>query len=195
MSTFILDGQGKGNVMGVNSENRALVHAVTEDEKGHAVEFGLAYNINTGNITLSAASALLYMKNNEAQNFIVEAVAVGLGAGTASDLGEITVIKNPTAGTLISGASAVSMNQNRNFGSSETLLNSLVYKGASGNTATGGSDVALFYQALSSRGYYTTGFEIPKGSSIAVSVDPKLSSGNCKCYVALIGYLKPFTEV
>lgn len=192
---FITDGQGRGYQAGVNSENRLLTHAVTEEESGHATEFNLAYNINTGNVSLSAATGLFYFKNNEDVDFIVSALAVGFGAGTQSDSGEITLIKNPTGGTLISNAVNVDINENRNFGSADTLLNSLAYKGVSGDTVTGGADTALFYQNQNSRGYYTIGLQVPKGSSMAISIDPKLSSGTMKAYVALIGYLKPFTEV
>lgn len=191
----IHDGTGKGYGMQINDENRALTHAVTEPEKGHAIEFGYGYNINTGTISISAASALLYFINNEDRDFIIEAIAVGCGAGTTSDSGVITVYRNPTTGTLISGASAVDMYQNRNFGSSlDISTTSPAYKGASGNTITNGDAIALFYQGASSRGYYTVDMHLPKGSSIGVHIDPNLSSGNMNVYMAIVGYLKPFTE-
>lgn len=192
---IITDGSGAGYSAAVNSENRLEVHSVSEPEIGHAVEGGLGYNINTGNITLSAASGVLYFKNNESKPFVLQAIAIGLGSATVSDSPEITIYRNPTTGTLISGASAVAYNQNRNFGSSETLASSIAYKGASGNTIADGNVIALFYQTAPSRGYYSIDMQLEKGSSVAVYIDPKLSSGSVKCYAAIIGYLKPFNEV
>lgn len=187
---------GNGFGWAVNSENRGLVHAVTEEEKGHAIEFGLGWNINTGNVTISAATGLIYMKNTEDADFIVQALAVGFGSGTTSDIGELTLYRNPTTGTLIDNAVDCDMIQNRNFGSSAVFKSTTVaYKGASGATITNGDAIAQFYQGVNGRAYYGIDFSVPKGSSLALHVDPKLSSGSVKCYAAIIGYLKPFTEV
>jgi len=193
--SVIKDGQGKGYGMGVNSEHRALVHSVTETESEHATEFGKGYNINTGNITLSAATGCLYFKNNETEDFVLDAIAVGMGSGTLSDSAEITVILNPTTGTLISTATAVDMNGNKNGGSANTLSASLAYKGASGATITDGAQFALLYQTAASREFYKLGIIIPNGKSVAIKIDPKLSSGTMKAYVAFVSHLKPFTEV
>ena len=91
----------------------------------------------------------------------------------------------------VSFSTAVDMNQNRNFGSSNTLASTtLVYKGAEGATVTGGDDVAIFYQNVGTRGYYAIDFEIPKGNSIAVTIDTQTTSGTTNLYVAAIGHRK-----
>lgn len=190
--TMVRDGAGNGHSAKVDGNNRLHTQAVTSsgEEKG-AID-GDAYNINTGEVTLtaSAISPLIYFKNDETQDFFIEAVAVGIGSATTSDIGEVTLIRNPTGGDLISDGTAVSINQNRNFGSSRTLASTtLAYKGKSGGTISGGNDVALFYQGSSGRLFATVKFLIPKGSSIAVKIDPKISSGNSKAYCAIIGYL------
>lgn len=185
----INDGTGSGNSAKVDSNKRIHTQSVTETEALHAAEIGEAFNINTGSISFTAAGTLLYIKNNEDKELIIEAIAVGTGAGTTSDIGEITVERNPTGGDLISDATAVDMNQNRNFGSSGTLTAD-VFKGKSGGTSTGGDDIILFYHDSNGRLFGSIDLVLPKGQSIAVTYDPKLSSGTQKAYCAIICHLK-----
>lgn len=196
MSETIKDGNS-GNVMHVDNNKQAHVQAVTETEIQDAVKKGNAYNINTGTIglTSSTESGVLYFKNDESpvngeSAFIIDAIAVGIdNQGTQAGACVITVVRNPTGGTLISGASAVDMNQNRNFGSSNTLATTtLAYKGAEGNTVTGGNDIAQFYQNVGTRGYYTVDMELPKGSSIAIKIDTQTTSGTTNLYCAIVGH-------
>lgn len=186
---IIEDGRGAGYKSRVDSDNRLHVRSVSEQENVHVIEKGDAYNINTGNITFSAAGTLLYIKNNENQALFIEALAIGLGTATVSDTPEITITRGPTGGDLISDATAVSMNVNRDFGSFKTL-DADIYKGKSGGTLTGGASAALFYQTANSRLYATVQMILPKGASIAFTLDPKLSSGTVKAYCAAICYLK-----
>jgi hypothetical protein len=188
MTHAIKDGTGQGYLAEVSSDNKLRVRSITETAIEHATELGNAYNINTGEITISADSAILYFKNNEEEDFFVDAVALGITDGTQSDIQKVTVIKNPTAGTIISGATDVDMNVNRNFGSSKTLSDSLAYKGASGNTFTDGDDTALFYQSDNGRLFATVGFLLPKGSSVGIELDVNLSSGSVTVYGAIIGH-------
>lgn len=183
------DGKGTGLKARVDGNNRLHTQTVSESEALHAVEEGDAYNINTGEISFTAAGTCLYILNNEDKELVVEAIAFGAGAGTTSDIGEITIERNTTAGDLISDQTAVSMNQNRNFGSNKTL-SATVYKGKSGGTSTGGDDIILFYHGTSSRLFATINLILPKGSSMAITYDPKLSSGSIKTYCALVCHLK-----
>jgi len=186
---IIEDGKGTGTKVRCDGNNRMHVQSVQEDEGRHAAGVGDAYNINTGNITFSAAGTLIYVKNNEDKDLVIEALAVGVGSGTTSDIGEITVERNTTGGDLISDATAVDMNQNRNFGSNKTLTAD-IYKGKSGGTSTGGNDIIQFYQGTSGRLFATINLVLTKGSSMAISYDPKLSSGSVKAYAAVVCYLK-----
>jgi hypothetical protein len=183
------DGTGSGNKAKVDSNKRVHTQSVTESEALHASEIGDAYNINTGNISFTAAGTLIYIKNNEDQDLVVEAIAVGTGSGTTSDMGEIIVERNTTGGDLISDATAVDMNQNRNFGSNKVLVCD-VFKGKSGGTTTGGNDVILFYHGSNGRLFGSIDLIIPKGGTLAITYDPKLSSGSQKAYCAIICHLK-----
>lgn len=183
-------GNGKGAKVG--DSNRLYTETVSKSEAQQAIDDGNGYNINTGQISLSATSAVLYVKNNEDKVLYIESIAVGIGTGSFSDNVEIFVVRNPTAGTIVSGASVVDMNINRNFGSSNTL-SADAYKGASGNTFTDGDDGVLIAQNGQGRMFANINLELKKGNSIGIRVNPNLSSGNCECYAALICHLETET--
>lgn len=198
-SEIINAGSGVKIGAHVDKNEQLHIHAITETEIQDAVRKGNAYNINTGWITLTTASesGVMYFENNEApvngeSGFVVDAIEVyvdSAGTTTAGLPADITVVRNPTGGTLISTALAVDMNANRNFGSSNTLdSTTLAYKGAEGNTVTGGSDIALFGQNHGLRGYFNVDLEVPKGNSVAIKINTQTTSGNTKVYCAIVGH-------
>lgn len=187
------DGKGSGKFAQVDSSNRVRTHAVTEDESLHANEEGNGYNINTGLISVTGDATLLYIKNNEEQDIVIEAIAIGSFEGiTHSDDPYITLVRNPTGGDLISDATAVSMNQNRNFGSSNTLVAN-VYKGKVSGTLTGGNDIAILQATPGGRSFYTINFVLPKGSSIGIKLTANASSGSANWYCAAVCFVKDDT--
>jgi len=185
---LIEDGKGTGYKARVDSGNRLHISSVSETASVHAVREGDAYNLNTGNISFSAAGTLLYLKNNEDRDLFIESIAFGAGSASTSDIGELTIKSNISGGDLISDATAIPINQNRNIGSSKTLT-ATAYIGKSSGTSTGGSDVLFVYTSSASRALVTVNLIIKKGSNIAIIYDPKLSSGSVKAYVAAICYL------
>lgn len=190
-TTFLRDGAGTGLLAKVGLDNRLYTRAVTATETQEAMRKGDAYNINTGDISLTSAdaSAIMYFKNKETRNYHLTALAVGVGVLPApTDIGLVTLVRNPTAGTIIDNALAVAQNENRNFGSSN-VLDATVYKGAEGYTFTDGDDIAQFYQGGNGRLYATIDFLLPQGSSLGVKVDLNDSSGGV-VYAALIGHLE-----
>lgn len=190
MSEQILDGTGSGARLKVGSDSRAQVRAVIEEEVIHNAELGNAYNFNTGLISITGDATLIYLKNNADNNLIISDIAIGAFDGiTHSDSPYITLVRNPTGGDLITDATAISMNQNRNFGSSKTAdVN--VYKGKVGGTLTGGDDIAILECSKTSRSFFGIDFLLPKGASIGVKLTANASSGSANWYVALIGYFK-----
>ena len=197
MSVTIKDGSG-GNVAQVNSKKQLSVISVSETSTQNAAREGYAYNINTGLITLtsSTASGVIYFKNDEApingeSDLVIDSIAVGIGnTGTLASLSEIRVIANPTGGTLISAATPVDMKANRNFGSSNSLgTTTYSYKGVEGSTVTGGNQIALFYGG-SGRSFFPVDFILPRGSSIAITLDTQTTAGNTPIYIALIVHRK-----
>jgi hypothetical protein len=188
----IQDGAGHGYEAQVDQTNRLLVRAVTETEVQDAVQTGDGYNVNTGPLSISTDSALIYLKNTGTRELVIEALAVGLGVGSASDIARVTLIRNPTAGNIVTGASGVSMNQNRNFGTNQTLQAD-VYKGGNAATFTDGDDIALFFQPLNGRLFADINFQLEPGNSVGINLVPNLSSGSVLCYAAFVLYEKPET--
>lgn len=196
MAEQIIDGTGKGQKAKVDANSQLHVFSVSEDEQQQAAKLGNEYNINTGTIAFSTNSTtrttILYFKNDEEDDFLVTAVAVGLGtrSATITDAANIWIVRNPTTGTTITNANDVDINSNTNFGSSKTLkTTTLAYKGADGEGATsGGTDHALLYLS-GTRLFAGLNIEIPRGSSVAIEIDGN-TSGGFNVYAALIGYVK-----
>jgi hypothetical protein len=189
------NGVGNGNKLFVDANNQGHMFGITLDVILDALHKGNAYNINTGPIALTTntESGVIYFKNDEApvngeSTIVIDAIAIGIDdSGTTSGMSSIKIIKNPTAGTVVSDATAVDMNENRNFGSAKSLNSTtLVYKGGEGKTLTDGTDFALFYQDPGTRGFYPVNIEIERGNSIGVKVDTNTTSGTTNIYVALI---------
>ena len=188
-------GTDASSLWDISTEGRGQIVAVTVTEEQQANVDGNAYNINTGVITLTNAAdtPVLYVKNNETNDMIVSAIAVGFGAsdGTAGDPNTITIIRNPKTGTIITDTPTdVDMNQNRNYGSPNTLTNVLAYKGATGDTMTDGEDIIKIFQTESGRAFAALNEVLPKGTSIGVKIEPPDSNTSEKCYAALVVHLR-----
>lgn len=178
-----------GNKAGVNKANRLTVHAVAEQEDLHAVELGEAFNVNTGLMTVTGDATLIYLKNNEDEDLFIDAIALGSFEGvTHTDDPYVTIVRNPTGGDLISDATAVSMNQNRNFGSSEALTVD-AYKGKVSGTLTGGNDLGILQATPGGRSFYAINLLLQKGSSIGIKLTLN-GSGSASWYAAFIIHLK-----
>jgi hypothetical protein len=199
MAEEIIDGRGSREGMRVDPNGQAHVFAVTEAEIAQATTVGNGYNINTGNITISGDSALLYLKNDEVDALTIDSIAVGIGTpqgGSLTDLAEVYLVMNPTGGDIVTGAVSADQIVNRNGGSNNTFREStLIYKGADGDTITGGQDFALFYQGAGRLFASIGGVEIPRGSSLGIRIVLPLSAGSVKVYAAYIAYIKDKNNV
>ena len=195
MSDFIQDGTGTGYRAEVDSKNRLSTLAATSTSGTNAALDGDLFNINTEtiNLTSATASSLLYLKNTDTVPWIIDRVfynaAVSTG-GSSDFLAE--VIANPTAGTLISTATAITPH-NLNFSSTKTLTG-LIYKGAEGTTITDGTvRVSTIIPASGSR--VLIGFDsivMGAGSSMAVKITPQ--TGNTSMDIQVGVNLHRFTD-
>jgi hypothetical protein len=188
MSEIIRDGTGTGYVAKVDGNNRIHTEAVTiEAQEWHAIR-GEGYNITSDTVNLTSAndSAVLYVKSNETLDLLISGLFYQLGASTGGS-GEavIDVDLNPTAGTIISDATAAT-STNRNAGSTKTLVAD-VYKGGEGKTATGGTLLFSSYASGVSRVALSPvgGVVLPKGTSLAVRITPPASNTSLNVQVAL----------
>lgn len=178
-----------GRRAGVNKDKRVAVTSVQRSEELSVTAKGHGYNINTGYIplTTSTESGLLYFENNEDHPIVIAAIAAGfdnLGTHVGSPI--MTIVRNPTS---VSFSTAVDINCNRNFASSNTLKSTtLAYKGAEGATITGGEDCLLIQAGTGGRLFATINLELGIGNSIGVKIDPQVTSGTASIYTALIIY-------
>ena len=187
----VIKSGDSGNTAKVTSDGLLQTYATTRGSFTQVNLDGDAYNINTGFITLTNAAdtPVLYLKNNETRDFLVTAIAVGVKDSTGgTDLVAITIVRNPTAGTIVSNASAVAINSNRNFGSNKALTAD-AYKGATGSTMTDGTDHILVVQPDSGRLFATVDEVLPKGTSIGIKIAPPANNTSMIVYAAIIGHL------
>ena len=185
----IHDGKGGGYAAEIDKTNRLQTWGVSEDESLEANKDGRAFNVNTGWITLTNATdtPVLYIKNNETTNMVIDAVAIGIGPSTGgTGIGpKVTFIRNPTTGTIISSPTNVDISSNRNYGSTRSL-DADAYKGATGDTMTDGEDHILVLAGTSARSFLTISEVLPLGSSIGVKIEPPTSNTSMEVYVAAI---------
>jgi hypothetical protein len=190
----IESGSGTGNVAKVGADFRLQVRSITVSNIQEETNKGNAYDLHSGliSITGTSASGLLYFKNNEDRDFHISVIAVGItaAAGGFANSVEVTVVRNPTAGTLISNATPIQISQNRNFGSTNTLT-ATVYKGVDGATMTDGDEALIFVTNGQGRLAADVDIVVPKGASFGIKVDPNLTSGATTAYAAVVGFLNP----
>ena len=191
----ILQDSATGKTARVNQDNTLAAHSITISEAEHATDLGQSYNINTGIVTLTSAgvSGVLYFKNNEDINIHIDHIIILLGnttGGVATDSCTIKVLANPTAGTVISDATAVDMVQNRNVGASSTL-EALVYKGAEAKTFTDGDEMVGSLLSSGTRAAFVLDITVPKGKAIGVTIEPEDSNTSMKTMVALVCHIEP----
>lgn len=177
MAEQIIDGSGSGYRAKVDKHKRLHVDAITFGRSEQEVELGNGYSVNTGTFSLTSAnkSACLYMKNDEDFDMVLTIMVYIFGNSNANGDCLVDVLKNPTTGTIISGAVDAEMaGVNRNFGSSFSLnATTLIYKGAEGNTFTDGTKVISSIVQTPSRTPIIIGdIVLPKGSSIGFDVTP-----------------------
>lgn len=173
MSNFIQDGTGKGYLVKVDSENRIIARSVVQSEFDNSTSESNAFNINTEFLTITNATEtpILYIKNNEDHDLIVEAWFIGtdVAVGSATRQSIMRVHSNPTGGTIISSGSNLSA-INRSIGSSEEL-NAIIKLGGDAFTlTTSGSPVLYQTQANVARNFGIVHLAVKRGSSLAVTI-------------------------
>jgi hypothetical protein len=193
LSTILEDGGGSGKRCKVSSDNKLETRSVTLTEYEEAALNGRAFNANTEILALTGTgeSALIYLKNNESQDVSIQGFFVGVGAlsGTTSDSVLVRAYLNPTGGTLITDENEVTV-VNRDAGSAKSF-DFDCYKGGDGKTITGQDPVPILYQFQggSSRVFGTVNLVIPRGTSIAVTIDLN-TTGGANVYTGFTGFLR-----
>ena len=200
MSLRIGDGGGKNGDMRTSVDQRGLVQSVMRTESQEANAKGQGVNINTDDVTISAETVLLYVKNTrstkisgEDQIFRVTNLAVQFRNGSSpvfAGRGKFSVDFDGDGGTVISSNNVVPIKSNQNPGSTETFVDLTALVGASGETVTNVSQQGHFDidGAEGARVMGDFDWVLPQGKAISVKIDPNLSSGTLDVYVNLAGY-------
>jgi hypothetical protein len=197
MTTIIKDGTGKGNTAKVNSQNRLFTNAVVLTDDTSKAQEGEAYIIITNivSLTTDGESGILYLKNNETRDLIIELIGIQSGSSTgaaAVAIGSTILVRNPTGGTVVSDANEM-LQTNRNYGSSN-LLDIDAYKGGEGKTLTGGVESVIAISSFPGGGGFTTSLVLPKGSSLGIKVNPPTNNTNATVSYSLNVHLDGFND-
>jgi hypothetical protein len=199
MGNVYIRDPDKGDGAHVDINGHLHVESVNRVEKDHAAKFGWKFNINTGDITLTNATetSVLYIKNTGNDDMVVTALIYNLGA-TTSGTGDvkIDVIRNPTAGGIITNANNVlagaGVEANQNFGSTNTMTG-LFYKGATGESAFSDGDVSVSTRSASNTGRIVVSLgaiEMPKGTALGINYTPPTSNTSQICQFAAAVHIK-----
>jgi hypothetical protein len=192
--SIITDGSGSGHKVEVDKNNRLHSQSVAASIQEQSATTGDTYNLNTKSVTLTSdsESALVYLKNNGENDLHVASVGflVGNSTGGAGDM-NIKVLRNPTAGSVVTNAVPMPILINKNFGSFNTL-DSDAFLGGEGETLTDGEEAYNSLLAGSARTYViaTGTLAIPKGSSLGITVTPQVGNTNMdiQVFMALVNY-------
>lgn len=193
--TQIIDATGSRLGAKVDDNHRLHTNSLTIEEQSASAETGDAYNINTGDITLTTAneSSVIYFKNNEDRDLVVPVVVYLFGTSTGGTGDTVVdIISGPTVGTTVSNANNVDVNENKNFGSKRSL-DVDAFKGNEGETLTDG--VVAFSTRLPAGKFpyviKTGDIVLPKGASMGVKVTPQASNTSMTIQIALAVHLRP----
>jgi len=177
MGFEITDGTGKGNSVGVTSNNRILTSTISESQFQYASEEGDAYFFGTPIITATTSeTGLIIVTNNEDDPIIIGNfffIAENSVGGSPS-MFRANWYKNPTA--INNGTSFSPLNQN--FGSSKTLDVTAEYGSTTTTAPTGGSLVATLSFPIGQFNDFEANLVLEKGSSLGLSVTPPAGNTN-----------------
>ncbi len=190
MSVIVVKNGRSGDTMRVDSKNRAHTFATAQTEWEAAIKDGRAFLIATDLITLTSAneSAIFHVKNNETQSIIINDFFFQAGTSTGGVNADIvrTDYFAATGGTLISNA-VPAITANLNASSTKTLSVS-AFKGVEGDTLTGQVATAKGFFFTTSHFEQSSGFVIPLGGTLSLSVTPPASNTSLKVAIILNVY-------
>jgi hypothetical protein len=175
MATIIQDGTGTGDRLRITPFNRMLAQSVVITEEDDAISRGDGYQIASGLLTFTApsASAVLYTKNEDDRDFVLDRAVLilgsAVGAGTTDDW-TFQVLRNPTSGSIIDNAVAAGIS-NSNHGSAN-IPTGLNYKGVQEDTFVDGAGAPQPIKQSIDRIILPLGRRLPKGTSIGFKLTP-----------------------
>ena len=175
MATIIQDGTGTGDRLRVTPFNRILAQSVIITEEDDAISRGEGYQISTGLVTFTApsSSAVLYTKNNDDRDFVLDRAVLILGTATGASAGAdwtFQVLRNPTTGSIVTNAVDAGIS-NSNHGSAN-IPDGDNFKGVQSDTFLDGTGLPQPIKQSIDRIILPLGRRLPKGTSIGFKLTP-----------------------
>jgi hypothetical protein len=177
MSDTLKDGTGGGYFAQVTQNNRLATESIVITGEDDSIRVGEGWQISSKPVAFTAAtqSAILYVKNTDSRNFVLDRAVLVLGTPTGG-VGDWTfrVMRNPEAtGTIVTNALDAGIS-NSNHGSSRVPSGD-IFRGVQGDTVdlaglAGGSPLPI--QQTSNRTVFPLGRQLPTGTSIAFQLTP-----------------------
>lgn len=183
MAQQIEDGTGTSNRVRVTENNRMETFSTTSVRNSDiSRRTGESFIITSDFISLTTTasfSALLYIKNTSAKDLYVDKIRI-CGTGASMSSLQTKMVKNPTAGTLISDANdGIAIPSN--LGSSSTFEGSVFAASGDAKTITDGTQFSQFTVHLPGHSIqeYDGALIVPKGSSMSIEGKPGIASEVC----------------
>lgn len=178
----IEDGKGTGYKAQVDSSNRLKVFSVgTSVASQEAKESGGAFVIPSGFLSLTTTGSfngIFYIKNTSTTKDLY--IGKIRTCGNADGSVQVKLVRNPTAGTLISDANDATQ-LTANFGRNDVFEGDAFVASGDGKTVTDGTDYSQFIQKTTGHSIqdYEGAIIIPNGSSIALVAKPSVAMTFC----------------
>jgi len=190
MSFEIIDGTGSGKRAKVNDRNRLETLSIVSSRIADvSLKSGNSFILTSDFISLTNTSefnSVLYLKNTASDKIIfIDKIRI-CGTGTSMGFVQTKMIKNPSAGTIISDETPAIVST-ANLGAS-TDFEALVYKGGDSKTITDGSQFSQFTIHLPGHTIqqYDGALILQGGNSLAINVKPSYATEVCievQCWV------------
>ena len=179
MTEMIKDGTGNGYLAKVNKDNQLITRATALNQHTKSAVDGNYYEAHSGVITLGDAveTGIIYIKNGEDWDIIIDKVFVDVWASTAgTGGGTLKYYKNPT----ITGGTDI-IPTNTNFSKTDSLVGTFK---KSLTTMTGGTTWWVgYFDAGSSVVIDEEKICIPKGYYFGISITAP--TGNTSMNIAI----------
>jgi len=176
------DGKGSGYKAEVDSDNRLSVMSVGASvASSEALSRGGAFVLPSGFLSLTTTGSfngIFYIKNTSPTKnlFIGKIRTCGDTAGSV----QVKLLRNPTAGTLISDANDATK-LTSNFGRNDIFEGDAYVASSDGKTVTDGADYSQYIQKTAGHSIqdYEGAIVLPNGSSIAMVAKPTVAMTFC----------------
>lgn len=193
MSDLVIKSGDSGNTAEVDSSNRLQTFSTTQLDSVDASLRGDTFFITSGiiNLTTDGQSFIIYIKNDDTVDWIVNEFTQSYGPSTGGAGGSLSneFQVGPTGGDILSGTPTLAVNMN--IGSPKQLA-ATILTGAEGDTATGGGSVPAGLIVKDQTLVPFTGgpIVIAAGTSFAFAVTPPTGNTSMDAQLDAIIYRK-----